>query len=207
LTVDELARLANTDELTQLANRRRMTEILATELVRFARYGHAFSIIMIDIDRFKEVNARFGHDAGDSTLVALTARTADLLRDVDTLGRWGGEEFVVVLPETPYEETLHKAQALCAHVAARPLLGANGVTVSCGVASVERGDSAETLLRRADEALYAAKRQGRNRAEGARHREPEAAPASTSWADAPHADAERETAPSGLSLEDAHRPG
>ena len=172
-TVDELARLANTDELTKLANRRRMAEAIGYELVRFARYGHAFSIILIDIDHFKTVNDRFGHGVGDQTLVALAARTMDVLRDVDTLGRWGGEEFVVILPETRFEETLHKAAALCGHVAATPLVGEHTVTVSCGVTSVMAGDSADTLLQRADVALYAAKRRGRNRAEGVLDRQSE----------------------------------
>jgi diguanylate cyclase len=166
LTVDELARLANTDELTKLANRRRMAEAVESELLRFARYGHVFSLILIDIDHFKTVNDRFGHGVGDQTLVALAARTMDVLRDADTLGRWGGEEFVVILPETPFEETLHKATALCGHVAAQPLVGDHAVTISCGVASVTTGDDADTLLQRADVALYAAKRRGRNRAEG-----------------------------------------
>jgi diguanylate cyclase len=166
-TVDELARLANTDELTKLANRRRMSEAIAYELIRFARYEHTFSIILIDIDHFKVVNDRFGHGVGDKTLVALAARVTDMLRDVDTLGRWGGEEFVVILPETRFEETLHKAEVLCGHVAAAPLFGTHPLTVSCGVTSVAAGDTADTLLQRADLALYAAKRQGRNRAEGA----------------------------------------
>lgn len=165
LTADELARLANTDELTKLANRRRMAEAIEAELLRFARYGHSFSLILIDIDHFKTVNDRFGHGVGDRTLVALAARTTEVLRDVDTLGRWGGEEFVVILPETPFDETLRKAAALCGHVAARPLIGEHAVTISCGVASVTAGDTADTLLQRADEALYAAKRGGRNRAE------------------------------------------
>jgi diguanylate cyclase (GGDEF)-like protein len=165
-TVDELARLANTDELTKLANRRRMSEAIAYELVRFARYGHTFSIILIDIDHFKTVNDRFGHSVGDKTLVALAARVTDTLRDVDSFGRWGGEEFVVILPETRFDETLHKAAMLCDHVAARPLVGEHPVTVSCGVTSVVAGDTADTLLQRADVALYAAKRRGRNRAEG-----------------------------------------
>jgi len=165
-TVDELARLANTDELTKIANRRRMSEAIAYELIRFARYGHTFSIILIDIDHFKTVNDRFGHAVGDKTLVALAARVTDLLRDVDTLGRWGGEEFVVILPETRFDETLHKASALCGHVAARPLVGEHPLSVSCGVTSVAAGDTADSLLQRADVALYAAKRRGRNRAEG-----------------------------------------
>ena len=90
-----------------------------------------------------------------------------MLRDVDTLGRWGGEEFVVILPETRFDETLHKATTLCEHVAVRPLVGEHRLTVSCGVTSVAAGDTADTLLQRADVALYAAKRRGRNRAEGA----------------------------------------
>lgn len=106
-----LACLANTDELTQLANRRRVAEVIESELQRFARYGHVFSIVLIDVDRFKAVNDRFGHSVGDKTLVALAPRIMTVLRDVDTLGRWGGEEFVVILAGTPFEETLHKAAA------------------------------------------------------------------------------------------------
>jgi diguanylate cyclase (GGDEF)-like protein len=167
LTVDELARLANTDVLTQVANRRRMSEALAAELERFGRYGHAFSIILIDIDHFKAVNDLFGHAMGDQSLVALAARVAAVLRHVDTLGRWGGEEFLVILPETGFDESLHKAAAMCAQVAAMPLVAGHTVTISCGVSSVQAGDSVDALLQRADEALYAAKRLGRNRAEGA----------------------------------------
>jgi diguanylate cyclase (GGDEF)-like protein len=166
LTVDQLARLANTDELTQLANRRRMSEAIESELLRFARYGHTFAIILIDIDHFKTINDRFGHSAGDTALVALAQRAAEELRDVDTLGRWGGEEFVVILPETSFTEAMHKATALCAHVAAKPLLAENTITISCGVASVMAADTADALLQRADEALYTAKHLGRNRAEG-----------------------------------------
>lgn len=165
LTVDQLARLANTDDLTRLANRRRMGEAISSELLRYARYGHVFSLILIDIDHFKAVNDRHGHAVGDQALVALAARTLEVLREVDTLGRWGGEEFVVILPATGLDETLQKATALCAHVAERPLVGDIAVTISCGVATVAPGDTAERLLQRADSALYAAKRHGRNRAE------------------------------------------
>jgi diguanylate cyclase (GGDEF)-like protein len=166
LTVDEMARLANTDELTKLANRRRISEAIGSELVRFARYGHAFSVILIDIDHFKSINDRFGHAVGDKTLVALAARAMEGLRDVDMLGRWGGEEFIVVMLETGFEQALNKARELCGHVAGAPLVGDHAVTISCGVTSVIAGDGAESLLQRADVALYAAKRGGRNRAEG-----------------------------------------
>jgi diguanylate cyclase (GGDEF)-like protein len=166
LTADELARLANTDELTQLANRRRMREVIATDLLRFGRYASTFSVILIDMDHFKAVNDRFGHSVGDQTLVALAVRAKDVLRDVDMLGRWGGEEFIVVLPETGYPQALQKAAALCSHVAATPLVGEHFASISCGVTTVCAGDTADTLLQRADMALYAAKHGGRNRAEG-----------------------------------------
>ncbi|MGB7414553.1 MAG: GGDEF domain-containing protein, partial [Thermosynechococcaceae cyanobacterium] len=166
LTSDELARLANTDELTKLANRRQMNETIRTELVRFTRYGHPFSIILIDVDHFKTVNDRFGHSVGDKTLVALAARIMNALRDVDTLGRWGGEEFIVILPETRFEKTLRKATKLCGHVAEQPLIGDHTTTISCGVTIVMTGDTTDTLLQRADAALYEAKGSGRNRAKG-----------------------------------------
>lgn len=166
LTVDELARLANTDALTGLANRRRVNEVIASELVRAMRYGHAFSVILIDIDHFKLINDRHGHGVGDTVLVALAVRAKEMLRDVDMLGRWGGEEFIAVLPETDFAQTLNKAHALCAHIAATPLAGDHAISISCGVTSVLPGDSADALLQRADQALYAAKHQGRNRAEG-----------------------------------------
>jgi diguanylate cyclase len=166
LTVDEMARLANTDELTQLANRRRITEVLEYELLRYSRYGQAFSIIVFDIDHFKTFNDKFGHSMGDKILVELATRTKEVLREVDTLGRWGGEEFMVILPETKFEEALQKANGLCHHIATQPLLAEHTITISCGVTSLANGDTASTLFERADVALYAAKRRGRNRAEG-----------------------------------------
>ncbi|MBS2023754.1 MAG: GGDEF domain-containing protein [Deltaproteobacteria bacterium] len=165
LTADELARLANSDELTKLANRRRMTEVIEAELARFARYGHEFALILIDVDHFKAVNDRLGHAVGDEVLVALGQRLGEQLRDVDMLGRWGGEEFLVVLPETGFDNALKKATALCAHVAAGPLAG-QAVTISCGLSKLGKGDTLDALLRRADAALYVAKNGGRNRAEG-----------------------------------------
>ena len=166
LTLDQLARLVNTDELTQVANRRRITEAIEYELVRYARYGHTFSIILFDIDHFKAINDRFGHHVGDEVLVALAARARHGLREVDWLGRWGGEEFVVILPETRFDETLRKANELCRNVAATPLVGEQTITISGGVTSVRAGDTTDAILQRADAALYAAKRGGRNRVEG-----------------------------------------
>ncbi len=165
LTMDELSALSQTDELTRLPNRRRVAQVVGYELIRFQRYGRGFAVIMIDIDHFKDVNDRFGHQVGDQALQALAVRAQETLRDSDTLGRWGGEEFVIVLPEAGLDDALHKAHALCARVVATPLINDQRISISCGVASVTPADSAESLFHRADTALYAAKLHGRNRAE------------------------------------------
>lgn len=167
LTADDMAVLANTDELTQVANRRRSNEVLQAEMVRFARYGRPFSIVLLDIDHFKQVNDTLGHASGDKILVAVAARVGALLRASDTLGRWGGEEFLVVLPETDFDASVGKAEAICLHVAAAPA-DDYSITVSCGVASAKSGDSVDAILERADAALYEAKSAGRNRARGVR---------------------------------------
>lgn len=167
LTMDELAALSHTDELTRLPNRRRISQVVGYELARFERYGRGFALIMIDIDHFKDVNDRLGHQAGDQALKALALRARQTLRDGDTLGRWGGEEFVIVLPEAGLDDALRKAHALCAHVARPPLIDGLPITISCGVANITPADTAESLFHRADAALYAAKQQGRNRAESA----------------------------------------
>jgi diguanylate cyclase (GGDEF)-like protein len=167
LTMDELAALSHTDELTRLPNRRRISQVVGYELLRFERYGRGFALIMIDIDHFKDVNDHLGHQAGDLALKALALRARQTLRDGDTLGRWGGEEFVIVLPEAGLDDALRKARALCAHVARAPLIDGLPITISCGVASVTPADTAESLFHRADAALYAAKQHGRNRAESA----------------------------------------
>jgi diguanylate cyclase (GGDEF)-like protein len=167
LTMDELAALSHTDELTRLPNRRRIAQVVGYELVRFERYGRGFALIMIDIDHFKDVNDRLGHQAGDRVLKALALRARQTLRDGDTLGRWGGEEFVIVLPEAGLDDALRKAHALCAHVARTPLIDGLPITISCGVAGITPADTVESLFHRADAALYAAKQHGRNRAESA----------------------------------------
>ncbi|MEO7050507.1 MAG: GGDEF domain-containing protein [Rhodanobacter sp.] len=165
LTMDELAALSHTDELTRLPNRRRLAQVVGAEMLRFARYGRGFAVIMVDIDHFKDVNDRFGHRVGDQALKALAVRAGETLREDDTLGRWGGEEFVIVLPEAGLDDALRKADALCAHVIATPLINEQPVSISCGVASVTPADTAESLFHRADMALYVAKQGGRNRAE------------------------------------------
>lgn len=165
-TVDQLARLSNTDELTRLPNRRRMAAAIGAELVRFEAEGSGFALMLFDVDHFKTVNDRFGHGAGDAVLVALAACAAQVFRDADDVGRWGGDEFVALVRDLEPAEALRMANALCRHVAVAPLFDGHDTTISCGVTAARPGDSIDSLLSRADAALYAAKRAGRNRAEG-----------------------------------------
>lgn len=164
--VDQFARLSNTDELTGLPNRRHMAALIAAELGPVAVRRDAFALMLFDIDHFKAVNDRFGHLGGDDTLVAVAERTNEFFRGMGTLGRWGGDEFLAVVRGVDAAAALRMAEALCAHVAAEPPAHRGGVTISCGVTVVHAGDNIDSLLQRADAALYEAKRGGRNRVAG-----------------------------------------
>lgn len=169
--VAELRRIARHDPLTGLPNRRAIDEALHDEAHRARRLGDSFAVLMIDADHFKSVNDRFGHAGGDRALQHLAAVMAAQVRDIDRLGRYGGEEFIVLMPATLREEAEAAAQRLRERAAAVPMhLNADPLrlTVSVGLAAWQgEGDTVEALLRRADEALYRAKRNGRNRVEAA----------------------------------------
>ncbi len=163
----EVQRLAITDGLTGTYNRRHFFELAEREIERGRRYGHAVSAIMLDIDHFKQVNDTYGHATGDQVLRAAAERCSESIRDVDILGRYGGEEFVVVLPATDLSGALSTAERLRQCVAETPIPTDRGdvtITISLGVASniQDNGDLA-VLLNRADAAMYAAKQAGRNR--------------------------------------------
>ncbi len=161
-TARTMRHLANTDALTGLANRRQAEEHLARELRRAERYGRVFSLVMVDIDHFKELNDRFGHQAGDAVLVELAQRLSGLVRASDTIARWGGEEFLLLAPETRLEDARRLAENVRGHVGDQVLAERFEVTVSLGVASYRPGDTVASLVARADAALYLAKRGGRN---------------------------------------------
>lgn len=165
LTVGQLAQLSNTDELTKLCNRRRMATVIDAELALVGERGARFAVMLFDIDHFKAINDRFGHGAGDEALVALAKRAAQVFRGMDALARWGGDEFVALVRNVDLAEAVHMAGALCRHVAAEPLESGHRITISCGAAAARADDSVDSLLQRADAALYAAKRAGRNRVE------------------------------------------
>lgn len=164
---DQLEKLATTDGLTGLYNRRHFLHLAEAEWSRFERHGRPMSLLMLDIDRFKSVNDRFGHDAGDQVIVGLAAACREGRRVSDVVARVGGEEFALLLPETEMDAALGVAERLRERVAASQfLLAAKGpqVTVSIGVAAVRPGLAGiAALMKEADQALYEAKRRGRNR--------------------------------------------
>jgi diguanylate cyclase (GGDEF)-like protein/PAS domain S-box-containing protein len=164
-TEDELKTLAAVDPLTGAYNRRQGDALIAAEFARRSRDGRDFAVLLLDIDHFKAVNDQFGHAAGDAVLVALVRESQKTLRAVDMLIRWGGEEFLFVLPNADGEAAMVAAERIRTTLAATEILGPGGVilyiTVSIGVA-VPVTDSPGELLRRADLALYAAKAGGRN---------------------------------------------
>lgn len=166
---EDLSRLANTDNLTGLANRRSLDDELVRLSARADRHGGTLSVLLVDVDNFKDVNDLHGHHVGDDALVALAARLTERLRAEDLVGRWGGEEFLVLAPDVGRAGAATLADALRAHVSVRPLpTGAGPIpfTVSVGWAFRQPGETPEDLLRRADNALYAAKGAGRDRVAG-----------------------------------------
>lgn len=165
-----LSRHSMTDSVTGLRSRRYVTELLAIEFLRARRYRHPLSVLMADLDHFKRVNDRFGHPAGDAVLRGVASLLLAGLRGTDVAGRYGGEEFLVVLPQTDLPGAALLAERWRQSLEETPLALPDGgtlcATVSVGVAALGQGvDRPEELVRSADEALYTAKGRGRNRVE------------------------------------------
>jgi diguanylate cyclase len=157
-----LHELASTDPLTGIANRRGAEEVLGASLARVARYGAELSVALLDLDRFKARNDTHGHAAGDRALREIVAVLHEDLRVTDTLGRWGGDELVVVAPETSPAELAQLAERWRQRIAELGLAAGRDavVTTSVGVTGAIARDSLDTVLQRADRALYAAKAAG-----------------------------------------------
>lgn len=163
----ELSNLATHDHLTGLFNRRETHRLLQEEVERAARYNRNLALLWIDLDHFKAVNDRYGHSAGDQALKAVCRRLAGSIRQVDTFGRYGGEEFVVLLPEMNTDDALETAERLRCLLADQPIMLDEStplnLTLSIGIAVYPRdGSSADALCSAADSAMYAAKHAGRN---------------------------------------------
>lgn len=168
-TNQKLGELAIHDALTGAFNRGHAQELLRQGVARFARYRQSLCVLLIDIDHFKSVNDRYGHAVGDEVLRQMTGAALASLREGDLFGRWGGEEFIALLPNIGLVGAVEAAERLSAAIKALSVLSQAGdgaqirVTVSIGVAEIQDGESAEALVARADAALYAAKDAGRDR--------------------------------------------
>lgn len=162
----KLIQMAKIDGLTGVFNRRYLDTRLQEELERSRRHGNPLSIMMLDIDHFKEINDTHGHICGDYTLRKISELLLELVRTSDILGRYGGEEFCCVLPETSFEQALVLAERCREQIAVGRFSCTDyltRVTVSIGVTDLHRDDTLDSMIKRADDALYQAKRTGRNR--------------------------------------------
>lgn len=159
---EELERLAHVDSLTAVWNRRYLSQVADWEIEQARRYAHEVSLLVVDVDRFKEINDHQGHVVGDQTLRQVADRLGGRLRSADVLGRWGGDEFLAILPHTPVESAAETAEAVRKAVEADSFDPAGDVTITVGVAQLEPDETLDAWIGRADRALYAAKRAGRN---------------------------------------------
>ncbi|HEY8022472.1 MAG TPA: GGDEF domain-containing protein [Thermoanaerobaculia bacterium] len=163
----ELVRQAYTDSLTGLPNRRALDEALAREVERSRRGGKPVAVAVFDVDRFKTINDEWGHHAGDAVLQSVARSIAASTRAYDVAGRWGGDEILVILPETGIAEAQRFAERVRAEVEVASFPGFGRMTLSGGVSAATRPAGADELLRAADVALLRAKEKGRNRIEAA----------------------------------------
>lgn len=161
----ELIRLSQEDHLTGLLNRRRITEVLRIEIQRAQRYQTTFALVLMDIDHFKAINDRFGHQAGDRVLTKIAAVIRSRVRASDLVGRWGGEEFIIISPQIDVSGGAALAENIRTRLASAALTKLGPTTASFGVTSFRAGDDLESIVARADAGLYAAKQGGRNRVE------------------------------------------
>lgn len=174
----EISKISCTDRLTQLANRTQLDQVLEENLQRALRYATPFSIILLDLDHFKQINDAHGHLVGDEVLVATAGILAANTRKIDTAGRWGGEEFLIVVPNAAAGEAEQLAEKLRREIEACDFPTVGKKTASFGVTSFMPGDDVVRMISRADAALYVAKHSGRNVVETAKIAPPPSGPPS-----------------------------
>lgn len=164
--VSELRKLVYTDQLTQLPNRRYIDTIIHSKLNEYKELGVPFSIAFMDVDNFKNLNDRYGHVVGDDVLKMISKIFNEVTRSTDTIGRYGGEEFIGVfinIEKEKLNEILERIRLLIENSSLRQNIENLSVTISIGATSVISGDTCESILKRADQMLYESKRNGRNR--------------------------------------------
>lgn len=159
----ELNTLAITDKLTNLYNRRKLEELLQSELNRSARFEHSFGLTILDIDHFKQINDSHGHQMGDLVLKQFATILKMKLRKTDFVGRFGGEEFIIICPESTIEDIQHLMQSIKEHISKYDFEGITTQTASFGVTLSKDTDTMDSIIKRADRALYKAKESGRNK--------------------------------------------
>lgn len=172
----ELTRLATTDPLTGCLNRSQLADVLNSQIQMRERYDRISSLVLLDLDYFKSINDQWGHLAGDRVLKEMALRLRNRLRENDKLFRIGGEEFMIVLPETGEQDANTLTHQLLAAISGKPFMDNIGVSASASVAEVSRGETWSVWLNRADQALYEAKSRGRNQVINAGRAEPANAP-------------------------------
>jgi diguanylate cyclase (GGDEF)-like protein/PAS domain S-box-containing protein len=160
---EEILKLSVTDKLTQIYNRMKLDEVLDQEVIRAKRTNQTFCAILMDIDHFKSVNDNFGHQVGDVVLIEVASLLKTEVRAADVVGRWGGEEFLIIASQSNREGGVKLAEKLRILIENHEFSCPHKITCSFGVATYQKGCTPSTLVSRADEALYIAKRNGRNR--------------------------------------------
>lgn len=159
----ELQLLSVTDRLTGIYNRTRLDQVLTEEHKRASRSGRPFGLILLDVDHFKQINDGFGHPVGDQVLIDVAAILSEGIRATDVVGRWGGEEFLIICPETDAAGVAALAESLRCRIADHPFPVAGTQSASFGGAEHHPGETIDAMITRADTALYRAKQEGRNR--------------------------------------------
>lgn len=162
---DQLERTVNFDALTKIFNRHYFYQVLEKELYRADRYQKPMSFILLDVDNFKRVNDTFGHDVGDAVLIELCSLCQASIRKSDVLARIGGEEFVIIAPDTNQEEGMCLAQKVRGVIERHSFNTVGNITISLGLTMHSQGDTKDAIYKRADKALYKAKQMGKNRVE------------------------------------------
>jgi two-component system, cell cycle response regulator len=164
-TMKQLEIAARTDPLTELFNRRRIIELIEIEAIRYARSKKIFSIAIGDIDLFKNINDNYGHDGGDFVLKTIADKITAMIRKQDSASRWGGEEFLILLPETDIKGANNLTEKVRKKIASCELASINinlNVTMTFGIAEYDAGSSIDSTIKKADIALYEGKNKGRN---------------------------------------------
>ena len=160
--VAKITRISETDDMLGIYNRSKFMDILEKEIYRSRRYDNNLALIMYDIDYFKEINDNYGHQLGDEILIKVTEIIKEKIRKIDSLARYGGDEFMIINPETSLENSYQLAERLRKEIASSKFNKVENVSCSFGVVELEVEDDLDSLLKRADDALYEAKDKGRN---------------------------------------------